>query len=120
MPIAVAVDVLLVVLFCVIGRRSHEEAVFAGLLHTVWPFATGLAVGWLAAVVLDRRRPGGEPFDGTRLWPTGVLIWASTLLVGMVLRVVAGQGTAAGFIVVAGVVLAVFLLGWRGAVRTLW
>lgn len=112
-----AVDVLLVVLFCVIGRRSHEEAVFTGLLHTVWPFATGLAAGWLAAVLLDRRRPGEEPFAGTRLWPTGVLIWASTLVVGMLLRVLAGQGTAISFIVVAGLVLALFLLGWRGAAR---
>lgn len=115
----IAADVLLVVLFCAIGRRSHDEAVLTGLLRTAWPFAAGLAVGWLVVVLLDRRGPGAEPFDATRLWPAGVVIWLSTLVVGMLLRVVSGQGTAASFIVVAALVLALFLLGWRGAVRAL-
>ena len=35
----------------------------------------------------------------------------------MVLRVVAGQGTAVAFIVVALAFLGLFLLGWRLAVR---
>jgi DUF3054 family protein len=37
--------------------------------------------------------------------------------VGMTLRVVAGQGTAAAFIAVALAFLALFLLGWRLAVN---
>ncbi|MEU4316463.1 DUF3054 domain-containing protein [Nocardia sp. NPDC024068] len=115
----IAADVLLVVLFCVIGRRSHDEAIIAGLLRTAWPFVAGLAVGWIAALVLERRRTGTEPFDATRLWPTGIVIWLSTLVIGMLLRVVSGQGTAVSFIVVAAVVLALFLLGWRGAIRAL-
>ncbi|NUS45074.1 MAG: DUF3054 family protein, partial [Mycobacteriaceae bacterium] len=32
---AVAVDAVLVVVFCAIGRRSHDEAVAAGLARTV-------------------------------------------------------------------------------------
>ncbi|NKY37665.1 DUF3054 domain-containing protein [Nocardia speluncae] len=115
----IVVDVLLVVLFCVIGRRSHEEAILAGLLHTAWPFATGLAVGWVAAYLLSRRRPETEPFNGMRLRPTGLVIWSSTLVVGMALRVVSGQGTAVSFIIVAASVLALFLLGWRAAVRAI-
>ncbi|MGW0178582.1 DUF3054 domain-containing protein [Nocardia sp. NPDC003345] len=115
----IAADALLVVLFCAIGRRSHDEAVLTGLLHTVWPFATGLAVGWILVVLRARRASGTEPFDATRLWPAGILIWLSTLVVGMLLRVVSGQGTAVSFIVVAALVLALFLLGWRGAVRAL-
>ncbi|WP_328389328.1 DUF3054 domain-containing protein [Nocardia sp. NBC_00416] len=117
--VAIGADVLLVVLFCVIGRRSHDEAVLTGLLHTVWPFVVGLAVGWVATFLLDRRRPAEVPFDGSRLWPTGVTIWACTLVVGMLLRVVSGQGTAVSFIVVAALVLALFLLGWRAAVRAI-
>lgn len=115
----IIVDVLLVVLFCVIGRRSHEEAILAGLLHTAWPFATGLAVGWVAAYLLYRRRPETEPFNGMRLRPAGLVIWSSTLVVGMALRVVSGQGTAVSFIIVAASVLALFLLGWRAAVRAI-
>ncbi|WP_327149134.1 DUF3054 domain-containing protein [Nocardia sp. NBC_01329] len=117
--VAIAVDVVLVVVFCAIGRRSHEEAVLTGLLHTVWPFAVGLAVGWIVAAAIARRSAAAEPFDGSRLWPAGAVIWLCTLVFGMLLRVVAGQGTAFSFIVVAAVVLALFLLGWRGAVRAI-
>ncbi|MGW1742385.1 DUF3054 domain-containing protein [Nocardia sp. NPDC001965] len=119
--VAIAVDLVLVVVFCAIGRRSHDEAVLTGLLHTAWPFVAGLAVGWVAAVALARRPAGAGPFDGSGLWPTGVVIWLCTLVFGMLLRVVAGQGTAFSFIVVAAVVLALFLLGWRvaaGAIRS--
>ncbi|MCP2292280.1 DUF3054 domain-containing protein [Nocardia amikacinitolerans] len=111
-----AVDALLVILFCVIGRRSHDEAVIAGLLKTLWPFAIGLAIGWVLALVVAGR---AGRFDGTVLWPTGVLIWLSTLIGGMVLRMISGQGTAVSFVLVAGTVLALFLLGWRAAIRAL-
>lgn len=111
------VDVVLVILFCAIGRRSHEEAVLAGLLRTAWPFAAGLALGWLGALLLARRT--ADAFDGSLLWPSGVLIWAVTLAGGMVLRAVSGQGTAFSFVLVATGVLALFLLGWRAAVSAL-
>jgi len=115
----IAADVLLVILFCAVGRRSHDESVVTGLLHTVWPFAIGLALGWLLVVVLERRRPDHAPFDGTRVWPNGVVLWACTLIGGMLLRAIAGQGTAFSFVLVAGTVLAVFLLGWRAGVRAI-
>jgi hypothetical protein len=117
------VDALLVILFCAIGRRSHDEAVLTGLLKTVWPFAIGLALGWVLAVVAASRRSGEEGraagFDGTALWPTGVLVWFGTLCGGMVLRVISGQGTAFSFIIVAACVLALFLLGWRAAIQAI-
>jgi hypothetical protein len=49
------------------------------------------------------------------VWLTGVVVWAATLVVGMLLRVVSGQGIASSFVVVAAIVLAVFLIGWRAA-----
>jgi hypothetical protein len=102
---ALAVDVVLVVVFVLIGRRSHEESgALLGLGRTAWPFLAGLAAGWLAARAW--RRP-------LRLWPEGVVVWLVTVALGMVLRVVSGQGTAFSFVVVTLVVLAVFLLGWR-------
>ena len=42
-----------------------------------------------------------------------MIIWLLTVALGMVLRVVSGQGTAAAFIVVALAFLGLFLLGWR-------
>ena len=107
------VDVVLVVVFCLIGRRSHDEAnAVSGLLRTLWPFIGGLAVGWLATIALYR-----DKFAGELVVPTGILVWISTLVVGMGLRVVSGQGTAFSFIVVAGTVLAIFLIGWRAGYR---
>jgi hypothetical protein len=116
------VDAVLVIVFCAIGRRSHAEAVFPGLLRTLWPFGAGLVIGWAIALGLRAGRdlPSTlQRFDGRSLWPTGVVVWASTLAGGMVLRVIAGQGTALSFILVAGTVLALFLLGWRAVRKAL-
>jgi hypothetical protein len=48
----------------------------------------------------------------TARW-TGLLIWAATVIVAMLLRAVTGQGVQIGFVVVTTVVLTIFLLGWR-------
>lgn len=103
--IAAVADALLVLVFVLIGRRSHDESdALLGLLTTLWPFLAGAAVGWL--VSLGWRRPFA-------LLPTGVVVWASTVVVGMLLRVVSGQGVQLSFVLVTAIVLAVFLLGWR-------
>jgi hypothetical protein len=100
-------DVALVLVFCAIGRRSHDEAnAVTGLVSTAWPFLGGLAAGWVAAVRL-RAEPAG-------VYPFGVSVWFGALAGGMALRVLGGQGTAFSFIIVAAIVLAIFLLGWRG------
>lgn len=106
--IAALLDLVLVVIFTLIGRASHDEALsFGGLVETAWPFVIALAVGWLSA------RAWRSP---ARLWPTGVIVWASTVVVGMLLRAAFGHGTATAFIIVTCVTLAAFLLGWRGIV----
>jgi FtsH-binding integral membrane protein len=103
--LAVVLDCCCVLLFVVIGRASHTQGEsLAGIASTAWPFLAGLAGGWLAARTW--RRP-------MRLWPGGVGAWLGAVALGMVLRVVAGQGTAFAFVVVALVFLGLFLLGWR-------
>ncbi|WP_431277790.1 DUF3054 domain-containing protein [Leifsonia poae] len=103
--IAFAIDVVLVLVFVLVGRRSHAEAAsIAGIFDTAWPFLVGLVLGWL--VTFAWRRPTAV------LWP-GIPIWLMTVAAGMLLRVSAGQGTAASFIIVATIVLGVFLVGWR-------
>ena len=102
---AFLVDVVCVVAFCTIGRRSHAEGItVAGVAETAWPFLAGTALGWLA--VRGWRRP-------TDLAPTGVVVWVSTVIVGMLLRKATSAGTAVSFVVVASVVTAILLLGWR-------
>ncbi|OBH35245.1 hypothetical protein A5690_10395 [Mycobacterium intracellulare] len=103
-----AVDVVGVLVFCALGRRSHDEGLnLTGIATTAWPFLTGTAVGWLAA--RGWRRP-------TAVAPTGVVVWLSTVVVGMVLRKATSAGVAASFVVVATTVTALLLLGWRVAV----
>jgi len=105
---AAVADTLLVALFVVIGRRSHAEGLdLGGLWQTAWPFLAALLIGWL--VSLAWRRP-------LAVWPSGVVIWAVTLVGGMLLRTVSGQGTQLAFVLVAAGTLALFLLGWRAAV----
>lgn len=104
-PLAAVLDCCCVLVFVVIGRASHTKGEsLAGIASTAWPFLAGLAGGWLAAWAW--RRPFG-------LIPAGVGAWLGTVVLGMVLRVVSGQGTAVAFIGVALAFLGLFLLGWR-------
>lgn len=108
--VAALVDVVAVVLFVAIGRASHHHSeTVGGFLSTLWPFAAGVGVGW---VVFSRRS----------LWRlrAGITVCLVTVVVGMALRVVAGQGTALAFVVVALVFLgALMLLGRVLAVRVI-
>ena len=106
-PLAFLADVVLVVAFVLIGRASHNEGPL-GTLVTLWPFLAGLAIGWIGA------RAWRTPF--TLRW-TGLTVWAATVIVGILLRTVSGQGVQFGFVVVTTLVLAIFLLGWRGIVQ---
>jgi Protein of unknown function (DUF3054) len=101
---AAAADLGCVLLFVVIGRANHHAGGgAAGLWDTFWPFATGALAGLLA----------------TRFWrrptalATGVGVWLGTVAIGMLLRVLAGQGTEFAFILVALAFLGLFQLGWR-------
>lgn len=112
-PLAVAAccDLIALVVFVAIGRRSHDEAEsVAGFLHTLWPFVVGAAVGWAIAYAVTRSRG----FLPSRIVPDGLVIWVSTVIVGMVLRVVSDQGTAVSFVIVASIATGVLLVGWRG------
>ncbi|MBW0019645.1 MAG: DUF3054 domain-containing protein [Mycobacterium sp.] len=101
-------DLLGVLVFCALGRRSHAEGLtVTGVASTAWPFLSGTLVGWLAARAW--RRP-------TSVAPTGVIVWLCTVGVGMLLRRASSAGVAASFVAVAASVTAVLLLGWRAAV----
>jgi hypothetical protein len=100
-----ATDVVAVLVFCAVGRRSHAEGLsITGVASTAWPFLTGTVIGWLAS--RGWRRP-------TAVVPTGVAVWVCTVVVGMLLRKASSAGVAASFVVVASSVTAALLLGWR-------
>ena len=105
--IALSADVVCVIVFCVIGRRSHAEGLtVAGIARTAWPFLAGTGVGWL--LIRGWRRP-------FTVIPTGVAVWVCTVVVGMALRKVSSAGVSPSFVVVASVSTAVLLVGWRAA-----
>lgn len=100
-----AADLVLVALFALLGRRSHEETLTAGgVFETAWPFLAALAAGWLIC------RLWKAPL---RLFPHGICLWLITLAGGMALRLVSGATAALPFVIVATLVLALFLLGHR-------
>jgi hypothetical protein len=101
------IDVCGVLAFVAIGRHAHHDGeTVAGIWHTAWPFLAGLLLGLLA--VRYWRRPAA-------LVPSGIGAWLGAAALGMVVRVLAGQGTAVAFVAVTIVVMALFLLGWRAA-----
>ncbi|HVC14869.1 MAG TPA: DUF3054 domain-containing protein [Acidimicrobiales bacterium] len=107
---AALVDVVAVLLFVVIGRASHQHGDSpAGIASTAWPFAVGLGVGW-ALVAAGRRHT--RPASLSSL-PAGAAVCITTVAVGMTLRVVAGQGTAAAFVGVATGFLGLVMLAGR-------
>jgi hypothetical protein len=108
--LAVVLDVCCVLVFVIIGRASHTKGEsLAGVASAAWPFLAGLAGGWLATAGLAGRA-WRQPY---RLWPAGVGAWLGAVGLGMLFRVISGQGTAPAFIGVALAFLGLFLLGWR-------
>jgi hypothetical protein len=105
---AIVTDGVAILAFATIGRLSHAEGLSVpGVVGVAWPFLVGGAVGTL--VGRTWRRP-----EALR---SGSAVWAGTLAGGMLLRWLTGGGVQLSFVIVAGSVLALFLLGWRAAVR---
>jgi len=99
------IDALFLMLFVGIGRSAHSHGItVSGMASTLWPFAVGLVAGWL--ITWRRHRAGEAPLEG-------LVIVLVTVALGMLLRVVSGQGTVLAFIIVALAFLTLFLVGWR-------
>lgn len=101
--LAAGLDAALLLLFVMIGRASHGEGLW-GVLGTWWPFLAGLIVAWL--VLRAWRTP-------LQIAWTGLGVWMITVIVGLLLRVVSGQGVQFSFVIVTFLVIGVFLIGWR-------
>lgn len=105
---ALLADIVAVVAFVIIGRRSHHEdgTFVVATAKVAGPFLIAVAVAWLVGRGWRR-----APFDP---WTTGVPVWLITVVGGLLLRRFAfARSTATAFVVVASIVLGVFLVGWR-------
>ena len=109
---ALVLDAVLVLVFAVIGRASHDEDP-GGFLLTAWPFIVALLVGHLVAALL----PGRPRRPWSLAW--GAVVWAVTVVGGLLLRVASGDTAQVAFIIVATLVLGVLLIGWRAVAALL-
>ena len=98
-------DALCILALVIIGTRNHDtDTGVSGVLYVALPFWIALIVGW--AITRAHRSSNATA--------TGVVVWIITVALGMVLRnLVFDRGTAAAFIVVASVFLAISMNGWR-------
>jgi hypothetical protein len=102
---AAVLDAAVVVVFALVGRASHgEDLAPSGVLGTAWPFLAAGAVGWIVA------RAWRSP---SRVVPVGVIVWAVTVVVGMVLRALTGEGVVVPFVITTAIILGILMLGWR-------
>lgn len=102
--VAVGIDLVLVLIFARIGRQTHAEGLGPlGVLDTAWPFLLAAIIG----TVLARgwRRP--------LAWSTGLIVWVSTAVGGLLIRMLSGDTAAWEFWIVTLITLAILLLGWR-------
>jgi Protein of unknown function (DUF3054) len=105
---AIAVDVICITVFAIVGRSSHQEANdLLGVVHTAWPFLAGCLVGTVMG------RTWRHPLSLT----AGVAVWLGTVVGGMILRLLTGAGVQLSFVLVASLVLGLFLIGWRAGLR---
>ena len=103
-----ALDLLVVLVFVLIGRRNHgEDGTVNGLFRVAAPFLLALAGAWVS---------GCKRWASAAHWRYGVVIWVFTVAMGLLLRrVVFHNGTAAAFVIVATLFLGLGLMGWRVA-----
>lgn len=108
---AVIADVVAVLIFALLARIAHNSddlpLSFAGWLDTTWPFLVGTALVW-GLIAADRlhQAPGSAWVICALTWVTGMIFWG----------IRHGEFPHWSFMIVAGVMLVVLLIGWRAIV----
>lgn len=102
---AIAIDLVAIAVFALLARMAHQSEDmpfnFTGFLSTLWPFVVGVVMGW----IIVREGRGGR----------GVWVWLITVVVGLAIWGVRNQAIPHwSFVIVATVMSALLLLGWRG------
>jgi hypothetical protein len=107
--VAFGADLLVLVVFVLVGRRSHDDGSgLEGFLRVWWPFAAGLVVATIATGTWR------APLD----WRRAVAAWLVTVALGMTLRIaVQGREFKPTFVIVTTVFVGAGMLGWRAVVR---
>ena len=107
--VAFAADLLVLVVFVAVGRRSHDEGSgLDGFLRVWWPFAVALVVATIASGLWR------APLE----WRRAIVAWLVTVALGMTLRIaVQGRDFKPTFVIVTTVFVGSGMLGWRAVVQ---
>jgi len=107
--VAALADLAVLVVFVVVGRRSHhEDAGVAGFLRVWWPFAVALVVAWTVTGL----------WRAPLAWSRVVAAWLLTVGLGMALRIVVeDRELKVAFTIVTLVFVGAGMLGWRAVVQ---
>ncbi|MDY6050329.1 MAG: DUF3054 domain-containing protein [Corynebacterium sp.] len=108
---AALADVASMMAFALLARIAHNSEElplnFVGWLDTLWPFLTGLLLGWLITLAAK--------WNQVKVAPAGVTIWILAAAVGLgIWGARHGAVPHWSFILVASSMSALLLLGWRG------
>ncbi len=99
------IDLVLVVVFAVVGRASHAEGLtVGGISQTGWPFLAACIAGWIVVSLLDDNGYGPR---------AALVLWLVTVLGGMGLRIATGDTAELPFVIVATISLFSAFFGWR-------
>lgn len=113
---AIAMDTLAIAVFALLARIAHQTDEmplnFTGWLSTLWPFLVGVALAWVI-VTFASSRNGKADGQGN-----GVIIWLITVATGLIIWGIRNQQLPHwSFVIVASVMSALLMLGWRGIAR---
>jgi|YNPNPStandDraft_1061719.scaffolds.fasta_scaffold18083_3 uncharacterized membrane protein YeaQ/YmgE (transglycosylase-associated protein family) len=116
MAILVAGDIVALLVFAAIGRRSHGEATGPGAILEVARTAAPFILGWLiAASLAGAYAPARTRGPGAMLLTT-LIGWTGGLILGAVFRaIMIGRFSPLSFYVITFLVALAILGGWRAA-----
>ncbi|KAA8743350.1 DUF3054 domain-containing protein [Corynebacterium tuscaniense] len=106
---AITLDAVAIALFALFARIAHQTEEtplnFITWLDTLWPFLLGVALAWMFALFALKEARG---------W----VIWLITVATGLIIWAIRNQQLPHwSFILVASVMSALLMLGWRGIAR---
>lgn len=102
---AAILDVASVLLFVLIGRRSHDEggSYLAETAKVAASFLIAVVAAWIVA----------QAWRAPRTLRTGVIVWVVTVAGGLALRPVFGRDVPLSFAIVTAIFLGLAIVGWR-------
>lgn len=109
-------DTLAIAVFALLARIAHQTDEmplnFTGWLSTLWPFLVGVALAWVI-VTFAGKGAGKSNGEGK-----GAIIWLITVATGLIIWGIRNQQLPHwSFVIVASVMSALLMLGWRGIAR---